>query len=314
MEETMQRLLVADDASPYAETVLQDLSYAGLSAELEVLVVTVADVWLPINTAGPQPVTPPVPPWPAIRKAREQALEAVRSAQAQADGAAERLRTLFPKWNTSGWACADSPAWGILTKAAEWKADLILVGSHGRSALERLFLGSVSQKVVAEAVCSVRIARPRPHPQLNRLRIVTAIDGSPDSLGAVRAVAGRAWPASAEFKLVAVMDPRLETALAWPDIYGADWVLEQDQAVRDAVGRMTEESAGVLRAARLKVDTQILHGDPKQELLRYAQSWEADAIFLGARGRQHGGRLALGTMASAVTARAHCSVEVVRVG
>ena len=46
--------------------------------------------------------------------------------------------------------------------ADEWPADLIVVGAQGRSALSRLMLGSVSQKVVTSAACSVRIARGRP--------------------------------------------------------------------------------------------------------------------------------------------------------
>ncbi|MCV4785306.1 universal stress protein, partial [Escherichia coli] len=58
-------------------------------------------------------------------------------------------------------ACADSPAWGIIKRADEWQPDLIVVGSHGRTAIERFVLGSVSQKVLYEARCSVRIARAR---------------------------------------------------------------------------------------------------------------------------------------------------------
>lgn len=37
----------------------------------------------------------------------------------------------------------------------EWKPDLIVVGSHGRTAIGRFFLGSVSQKVVNEACASL---------------------------------------------------------------------------------------------------------------------------------------------------------------
>ena len=46
---------------------------------------------------------------------------------------------------------SESPAWAVIRKADEWKADLVVVGSHGRSAFGRLILGSVSQKVVTEA-------------------------------------------------------------------------------------------------------------------------------------------------------------------
>lgn len=55
-----------------------------------------------------------------------------------------------------------SPAERIIDAAAEWQADLILVGSHGRTGLARFVLGSVSQSVAAHAKCSVTIARLAP--------------------------------------------------------------------------------------------------------------------------------------------------------
>jgi nucleotide-binding universal stress UspA family protein len=250
----------------------------------------------------------------AARKARAQALAAVEVARAHAARACERLKIVFPKWRVEPLACADSPAWGVLDTAAKMKADLIALGSHGRSTLERLFLGSVSQKVAAEAPCSVRISRPRQHPHHARVRVVVAVDGSQDSITAVRAVASRTWPAFSEFRVISVLDPRLETAIAWPDVYALQWLQERDTTAREAVCRVMEHSAKVLADAGLIVETHLLNGDPKHELLQHAEGWEADGIFIGARGLHHGGRLTLGTMASAVAARAHCSVEIARPG
>jgi nucleotide-binding universal stress UspA family protein len=47
----------------------------------------------------------------------------------------------------------------LIDAAAEWKADLIVVGSHGRSAIPRLLLGSVAEFVARNAYCSVEIVR-----------------------------------------------------------------------------------------------------------------------------------------------------------
>lgn len=307
----MKRLLIAYDGSPCAESVLEELPHAGLPDEMEAAIISVADVWLPANPGGGTPTFPePVPE--AVRKARAQALAAVEDARVLASRASDQLRISFPNWKVEAFACADSPAWGVLTKASEWKADLVALGSHGRSTLERLFLGSVSQKVAAEAPCSVRIARPGKHPHPSRLRVVVGVDGSPDALAAVRSVASRVWPQFSEFRLVAAMDPRLETAVGWPDVYPAQWIHERDATAKEAVRRMLEDSAKVLHEAGLKVETHLLSGDPKRELLGHAHAWEASTIFLGARGLHHGGRLALGTTASAVAARAHCSVEIAR--
>jgi nucleotide-binding universal stress UspA family protein len=52
-----------------------------------------------------------------------------------------------------------SPDSRIVETAEEWKADLIVVGSHGYSRWERLLLGSVSSSVVHHAPCSVLVVR-----------------------------------------------------------------------------------------------------------------------------------------------------------
>jgi len=56
---------------------------------------------------------------------------------------------------------AATPKELILSEAAEWGADLIVVGSHGRRGVNRLLLGSVSEAVALHAQCSVEIIRRR---------------------------------------------------------------------------------------------------------------------------------------------------------
>jgi nucleotide-binding universal stress UspA family protein len=53
------------------------------------------------------------------------------------------------------------PRSAIVDEADEWGADLIVVGSHGRSGLTRWLLGSVAQAVVGHAPCSVEVVRKR---------------------------------------------------------------------------------------------------------------------------------------------------------
>lgn len=54
---------------------------------------------------------------------------------------------------------AATPKELILSEAAEWRAELIVVGSHGRRGVNRLLLGSVSEAVALHAQCSVEIIR-----------------------------------------------------------------------------------------------------------------------------------------------------------
>jgi nucleotide-binding universal stress UspA family protein len=51
------------------------------------------------------------------------------------------------------------PSTVILEEAEAWRADLIVLGSHGYSAWKRFLLGSVSQAVVSHAKCSVEVVR-----------------------------------------------------------------------------------------------------------------------------------------------------------
>jgi nucleotide-binding universal stress UspA family protein len=52
----------------------------------------------------------------------------------------------------------DDPAHGVLAAAADWHADLIVVGTRGHTGLQRLLLGSVARKVLQHAQCSVLVA------------------------------------------------------------------------------------------------------------------------------------------------------------
>jgi len=60
----------------------------------------------------------------------------------------------------------------ILATAQSVGAELIIVGSKGLKGIERMVLGSVSERVVREAGCTVEVARPRSYPPVKLLDIV----------------------------------------------------------------------------------------------------------------------------------------------
>ena len=301
------KVLIGYDGSSCADGVLLDLRRAGLPQTVEAVVMCVADVLMPPQMPpGPgidEPLFPPALP-EATRKAWARALHAIKEAEALAKQAAERLQTYFPTWKIHAEARADSPAWGLVKKADEWTPDLLVVGSHGRSALGRLILGSVSQKVLTEARCSVRIARGRMDAQDGPLRIVVGVDGSADADAAVRAVTRRVWPAGSEVLVLTAVDRMLASMAQQPQTSGKDeWAWPR---------QVVEGAAEALRAAGLVVSSRVAEGDPKRLLPAEAEAWGADSIFLGARGLRGVERFLLGSVATAVAARAHCSVEVVR--
>ena len=64
-----------------------------------------------------------------------------------------------------------SPASELLALAAELGADLIFIGSHGKTGVERLVLGSVSERVVREARCPVMVVRPKGYDDVQLLHV-----------------------------------------------------------------------------------------------------------------------------------------------
>lgn len=64
------------------------------------------------------------------------------------------------------------PVAEILLLAAEVGADLIFIGSHGKTGLERILLGSVSERVVREAGCPVLVARPKTYADIDLLKVM----------------------------------------------------------------------------------------------------------------------------------------------
>jgi nucleotide-binding universal stress UspA family protein len=86
--------------------------------------------------------------------------EEARQAQASLDLAGQALRTAGFKVETT--ILRDMVIESIVGVAEEWDADLIVLGWHGRTALQRLMLGSVPAGVIHGAPCSVELIRYRP--------------------------------------------------------------------------------------------------------------------------------------------------------
>lgn len=301
------KILIGEDGSPAGRAALEDLARAGLPDRAEAVVLSVADVWLAPVDPDPR-VARAIP---AVGRARARAERALGEARAAARRGAERLRKLFPGWTVTDEAEADAPAWALLKKARAWSPDLIVVGATGKKALARWALGSVSQAVLAESSGAVRVGRAGPADD-GALRLMVAVDGSPDADRAVETVIARRWPADTRVRVVSVVDDRLLSAAALRVSTLARWTREGDADPAAWVGRMVEDACARLQKAGLLASGRVEKGVPKNVLVDKATRWRAHALFLGARGLTRWERLLLGSVSTAVAARLPCSVEVAR--
>src|SRR6185503_3817103 len=231
------KILIAYDGSEWAAAALEDLKRAGFDDEAEVLVMSVADVFVP--TPFNEDVENGVPTYmpAAVKRAHEHAQHQLDQAGVLAGRASEHIKSMFPNWPVSHHAEADSPAWAVIRKADEWKPDLIVMGARGHSVFGgRLILGSISQRVLYEAKCSVRIARASQKNADDPVRILIGVDHSSDSTAAVDAVCSRNWPKGSEAGVLAVVD----TVMA---IDSAKWIEVDDEKKWDQVREIFEPTA-----------------------------------------------------------------------
>lgn len=99
--------------------------------------------------------------WPSQWFARAGASEEAEAARSEGEGILRRATALLPSGAyevETEWLEGD-PALAILEAASRRRAQMIVVGARGRTAVKRFFLGSVSQKVLVYAACSVLIVR-----------------------------------------------------------------------------------------------------------------------------------------------------------
>lgn len=193
-------------------------------------------------------------------------------------------------------------------------ADLIVVGSQGRAALGRFFIGSVSKEIATESRCSVRVARRAvERPGDEPVRIIIGVDGSPGAEAAVRQVGGRVWAQGTEVRLIAVDDGVSPTRIAGILPTAATMIDSCNEEAAARARTMLEWAEEGLRTIGLSVSAEIRKGDPQRVLIDEAHKWGADSIFVGSRGFNTSlEAFRMGSVSTGLVTDAPCSVEVVR--
>lgn len=304
MAARLPKILIAYDGSAAARAAMEDLTRAGIGPGAEARVLTVTDTWAPALAS----LSSEADGWYARSYAaiEEQADAASKQAKALAKEGAERLRKLFPEWKVSARDAMNTPAEGILVAAERWKPTLTVLGATGRSALARIFLGSVSRKVLTHASRGVRLAR-KPRGRRGALKLLLAVDGSPASDKATKSLLQREWPKNVVVRVVVVVDYRLGLIIR-AEAGGAP----KADAWKSMARRIGEKTMQKLHSRGIQVDMSVREGDPRGEILREISRFKPDALFLGSRGHGTLQRFLLGGTSLHLAEHAPCTVEIAR--
>jgi nucleotide-binding universal stress UspA family protein len=203
----------------------------------------------------------------------------------------------------------------IVAQIAATQADVLVLGTHGRSGFQRLFLGSVTEKVIRKATCPVLVVPPRapdvaPEAPVQFKRILCAVDFSASSLSALEQALTLSQEADAQLHLLHVIETPTE-------LREGPWVaatlLEEfrERAVVDAQRRLLDLVPEQARTF-CTVDTRVTEGRAYKQVLEQALAQEADLIVMGARGRDALDRLVFGSTTHYVIRAAACPVLVIR--
>ena len=185
---------------------------------------------------------------------------------------------------------------GILRRMGELNPELVVLGTHGRSGVERWVRGSVAERVLRHATAPLLLCNPRALAggALGPKRILVPLDGSPLADEILPLVTSIARTFGAEVVLLRV-EPltmgELETAVP---------VLRWDPAL--VLGSLLPQEER-LRAAGLTVHRRASYGIEAAEILRAAE--DADLVAMSTHGRAGASRWLLGSVAEQVLR--HCS-------
>lgn len=191
-------------------------------------------------------------------------------------------------------ALADDPAF-----------DLVVVGTHGRTGLSRVLLGSVAEYVVRHAPCSILAARSRLEDAPFK-NVLCPIDFSDRARQAVDLAATLVEPGGTGITLL--------HAIELPTSYG------QEPPLMDLAEEVDRQTAEVLdkwvgqvrEKVRVPVSGQSCRGGAGGQVLRVLDQGHYDLVVMGSHGRTGIRRVFLGSVAEKVVRHAPCPVLVAR--
>jgi nucleotide-binding universal stress UspA family protein len=186
----------------------------------------------------------------------------------------------------------EDPAETLLGLAEAEGHDLIVMGSHGETAVEDHSLGSIAKKVSRHAECPVLLVKQ----STSLSKILVGVDGSEHAAKALQYAVQLATKQGSELTVMHVQESHMFRL--HPDV-----VSQMGQGVLDEVKAAWND---------IEFDTKVESGDPAAVIIDVAVKEAYDLIVVGSRGLSGVKRFLLGSVSDDITHHAETSVLVVR--
>lgn len=204
----------------------------------------------------------------------------------------------------------------ILNQIETLGADLLVIGSHGRTGFEKLLLGSVTENVLRKASCPVMVV-PRRAPDDDRAgpvrftRILCPVDFSEASLLALSYALSIAQEADAQLTLIHSIEMPPELREHYPVVADIDIDQLHSEARAASLQRLRQLVPEPARTY-CTVDTIVQEGAAYRQILNVASERGSDLIVMGVHGRGAMSLLVFGSNTARVIRAATCPVLTVR--
>ena len=276
----MEKLLVATDGSKFSKSAIREAINLAKTCSSELIAVSVVKTNVEFEDLVPQVV--------------EKAEREVR----------EHLESIKNKALKEGVDCeivihrSEESFRDIVNDAAKNKVDMIIIGTHGRTGLKRLMMGSVTAKVIGHAPCKVMVVPL--NAKIECKNILIATDGSRYSDVAAFEAIGIAKRCGGSLIVISVAFSDKEIALAEDD--------EEIILAKDNVKKIMElaEKEGI------KTEGLTVKGEPYEAIIKTAKQKQVDLIVVGSHGRTGIERLLMGSVTERVIGHSESAVLVVR--
>lgn len=207
-----------------------------------------------------------------------------------------------------------TPTAEILEQARATTPDLLVLGTHGRSGLSHLLIGSTAERIVAHAACPVMTVPPqaaeiRSPAYAQFKRIVAACDFSPSSARALACAVSLAQENDATLTLVHAIELFTnEEALAAADQQTIEYIEQRRRSAQHALHQLVARETS--RACETLEHVEL--GPAARTILNVALVTHADLIVMGAQSHGLPGSLIYGSTTQTVLRRAACPVLTAR--